>query len=102
MIMDLPPGCWVEAAGGFVENNQLGIVDQRHANRQALALPTGESMVAAVRFFLQPNALQNVRRRQCLAKECSEQLESFERSQLLRQSGRLQLHSDQRFAFLCL
>src|SRR5215472_4467597 len=95
MGVHFPAGPGIEAAGGFVEDDQFGIVDQGHGDGQPLPLPAGQIGVTAGGSVRQLDALQNLSRRKRLFEKSGEQLQSLQRSQLFNEVRRLQLYSNQ-------
>ena len=59
-VVDFAAHLRVEAGGRLVEENDLGIVHQRHGQRQALFLPAGKLAVERVALFFELKALQKL------------------------------------------
>ena len=57
---ELPPRQRIDAGRGFVEDQQVGFMDQRAAQRQLLLHPAGKLPRRAVRVRVQPRAHQQI------------------------------------------
>src|SRR4051812_14493981 len=51
---------WVEAVGGLVEDQDLGIAEQRRGDREALAHPHRVALDASVSRSAQPDVLEDL------------------------------------------
>ena len=63
----------VEAGGGLVEEQQIGIAHQRAGQRQPLFLPAGEVADAGVALLLELHQRDDLGRRRSLPEEAAEQ-----------------------------
>jgi hypothetical protein len=59
---DLPRGFWIERSGRFVHQQEVGILDQRPADADALALAAGQRVGAFVRHVVETDARQQPER----------------------------------------
>ena len=90
----------IEAGGRLVEEDDLGIVDQRHGQRQALLLPAGKLAVEGRALFFQLEALQEFVGVGMVAIEVGEEVDRFLHAQLVRQGSGLQDRADLFLEFL--
>ncbi len=84
----------IEAGGGFVEKQQIGIADQRAGQREPLFLSAGKVADARFLFIFQLHQRDDFRGIRSLMIEAAEQANGFEDGELFRKLGFLQLNSE--------
>ena len=90
---EFPAGEGVEAGGGLVQDNQLGVVDEAGGQGEALLLAAGQVPDAAVFLPGQADQLQELGRGQPLGVEAAKQGKYLGQSEVLVVGGRLELHT---------
>src|SRR6185312_15903993 len=84
----------VEARGGLVEEDELGVVDQCQRDRQSLALATGERFGEGRRALFEAELVDQLVGRPAAGVEAAEEVEQFGHLQVRIKRRRLQLDAD--------
>ncbi len=58
-IVNFSTNLWIEAGSRFVEEKNLGIIYQRHGQREPLFLPARKLVVKRVTLFFQPETFSS-------------------------------------------
>src|SRR5438105_10138114 len=87
----------IESSGGFIEKEDLRLIDERGGNAEALLLAARELIDLRARFFGQVDLLQRGHRINTPAVERREHVEQLEQAKSVEECRRLQLDPDQAF-----
>jgi len=80
----------VEAAGGFVEEEERGIIDKRERKGEPLALPAGEGLETRAGFFHEPKTFEKARSWDGIRVKRGEEVEGLARGDGVLKRGGLQ------------
>src|SRR5882762_5439274 len=100
--MDFRANLWIEAGGGLVEKNQLGIVDQSQGQCETLLLSAGQSAVECVAFLRELQALQELGRIHVACVKRREGLQCLSNPDFLRKIRGLQTNANAVFELVTL
>jgi hypothetical protein len=90
----------VEAGGGLVKKEQLGIADERCGHGEALLLPAGEAAHAGVALFFKLGDANGLVEGEAAAIEAAEEAKDFFGGEFLGELRLLELHADALAQFL--
>jgi len=93
-VVNFAADLWVEAGGGFVEENDFGIVDERDGESEALLLAAGKLGVESIAFFFEPETLDKFFRFAVALIKTGEEIERFLDAKFVGQGGGLKRGAD--------
>ena len=93
-VPEMPASLRIEAGGGLVEEQQLGIADQRAGHGQALLLAAGKRAHAGIAFFFELGSGDDFVHRDAAMEKAAEKAEGFENRELFRELRFLELNAD--------
>ena len=92
-LPELAAGLRVEAGGGLVEEQKIGIAHQRAGQRQPLFLPAGKAAHARFALLLELHQRDDFGRCRPVPEEAAEQADGFADGELLGKLGLLELNA---------